>query len=473
MLIGRKTEQQMLLDAYKAKNSEFVAVYGRRRVGKTYLIREVFGARLTFSHAGLANADKKNQLEAWVDSLKEYGIESSQFPKTWIEAFGPLKELIKKSKSRKKIVFIDEMPWMDTQHSGFVSALEHFWNGWASARKDVLLIVCGSATSWMVNNVIKNHGGLHNRVTVRIHVMPFSLHECEEYVTSRGLSMSRRQIMECYMIMGGVPFYWTFLRKGKSLAQNIDDIFFNPEGVLWGEFDELYASLFKNPDRYIKIVTTLASKQMGMTREELLKEGKMANSGNVTKALSDLENCGFIRRYSPLGRKERGAVYQLIDFYTLFYFKFICDNRNMDRHFWSMNQETPQYYAWSGLAFERVCFEHVEQIKDALGIAGVMSNMYSWRSKTESSYVHGAQIDMLIDRRDQVITLCEMKYSKKRFKIDVDYDEVLLSKIERFRTETKTKKAVQIALITTVGLVQNEYYDEVQNVLEMNNLFSF
>ena len=471
MLIGREPEQQMLLDAYKAKNSEFVAVYGRRRVGKTYLVREVFGAKLTFSHAGLANADKKSQLEAWVDSLKEYGIESSQFPKTWIEAFGLLKELVKKSKSRKKIVFIDEMPWMDTQHSGFVSALEHFWNGWASARKDVLLIVCGSATSWMVNNVIKNHGGLHNRVTVRIHVKPFSLHECEEYVTSRGLSMSRRQIMECYMIMGGVPFYWSFLRKGRSLAQNIDDIFFNPEGNLWGEFDELYASLFKNPERYVTIVTTLASKRAGMTRGELLKEGKMPNNGNVTKALSDLEYCGFIRKFSPLGRKERGAVYQLVDFYTLFYFKFIRDNRNVDRHFWTLNQETAQYYAWSGLAFERVCFDHVEQIKAALGIMGVISNVYSWRSKTDSSDGRGAQIDMLIDRRDQLITLCEIKYSKTRFAIDADYDEVLMNKVERFRTETGTKKSVQIALVTTVGLVQNEYYDDVQNIIEMNNLF--
>lgn len=471
MLIGREREQQLLMDAYKARNSEFVAIYGRRRVGKTYLVREVFGSKVTFSHAGLANADKKSQLEAWVDSMKEYGVEAPQFPKTWIEAFSILKDVVRKSKSRKKVLFIDEMPWMDTQHSGFVSALEHFWNGWASARKDVLLIVCGSATSWMVNHVIKNHGGLHNRVTVRIHVKPFSLHECEEYAKSRNLSMSRRLLMECYMIMGGVPFYWTFLRKGKSLAQNVDDIFFNTEGNLWGEFDELYASLFKNPDLYVKIVTILASKRVGMTRGELLKEGKITNSGNVTKALSDLENCGFIRRYSPLGRKERGAVYQLIDFYTLFYFKFIRANKNVDRHFWTLNQETPQYYAWSGLAFERLCFEHVEQIKAALGISGVMSSVYSWRSRTDLSDGRGAQIDMLIDRRDSVITLCEMKYSKNRFVIDADYDDVLMNKVERFRTETKTRKSVQIALVTTVGLVQNEYYDDVQNVVEMNNLF--
>lgn len=471
MLIGREREQQKLHDAYKSTSSEFVAVYGRRRVGKTFLVRETLGQKFTFAHAGLANADKKSQLKAWTESLKEFGLIVAKPPKTWIDAFGLLKDVIRNSKSRKKVVFIDEMPWMDTQHSGFVSALEHFWNGWVSGRKDVLLIVCGSATSWIINNVIKNHGGLHNRVTAKIHIKPFSLHECEEYAKDKGLAMPRRQILECYMVMGGVPFYWTFLKRGKSLAQNIDEIFFNPEGSLWGEFEELYASLFKNPDRYVNIVTTLASKQTGMTREELLKEGKMTNSGNVTKALNELENCGFIRKYSPLGRKERGAVYQLVDFYTLFYFKFIHGNKNQDTHFWILIQETPQYYTWCGLAFERVCFNHVEQIKSALGIEGVLSNVYSWRSKAESPKERGAQIDMLIDRNDQVITLCEMKYSKRRFTIDADYDDVLLYKVEKFRKETATKKAVHIALVTTVGLTQNEYYDDVQNIVEMNQLF--
>jgi hypothetical protein len=365
------------------------------------------------------------------------------------------------------------MPWMDTQHSGFVSALEHFWNGWASGRKDVLLIVCGSATSWIINNVIKNHGGLHNRVTTKIHIKPFTLHECEEYAKSKGLAMSRRQILECYMVMGGIPFYWTFLERGKSLAQNIDELFFNPEGGLWGEFDELYASLFKNPDRYVTVVTTLASKQTGMTREELLKEGKIPNNGNITRALNDLENCGFIRKYSSIGRKERGAVYQLVDFYTLFYFKFVHNNKNLDTHFWTLIQETPQYYAWCGLAFERVCFNHIDQIKSALGIGGVLCNVYSWRSKSESLKERGAQIDMLIDRNDQVITLCEMKYSKHRFTIDADYDENLLYKVERFRNESSTKKAIHIALITTIGLTQNEFYDDVQNIVEMSQLFQF
>jgi len=484
MIIGREKEQQKLRDAYKSGNSEFVVIYGRRRVGKTYLVREVFDQKFSFTHAGLANADKSSQLEAWVESLKEYGLNDVPKQKSWIQAFSLLKEVVRQSKSRKKVIFIDEMPWMDTQHSGFVTALEHFWNGWASARKDILLIVCGSATSWIINNVIKNHGGLHNRVTSKILVNPFTLHECELYSKWKGLAMSRRQILECYMVMGGIPFYWSFLRKGKSLPQNIDDIFFSPGAELKSEFDELFASLFKNPEKYVKIVTTLAKKRVGMTRGELIKAEKIHNSGNMTKALEDLENCGFIRKYSPLGRKERGALYQLIDFYTLFYFKFNHSDKNIDPHYWSLSQGMPLYNIWCGLAFERVCFEHVRQIKIGLGISGILSNVYSWRSrnyqieeeegnnvKHKKSGEKGAQIDMLIDRKDQVITLCEMKYSKNKYSIDADYDEALLNKVERFRTETDTKKAVQVALVTTVGLTLNEYSDDVQNVIVMDQLF--
>ena len=471
MIIGRETEQQKLREAYQSEYSEFAAVYGRRRVGKTFLIRETFDYKFTFQHAGLANADKESQLEAWVDSLKEYGLKNVEKPKTWIEAFSLLKEVVRKSRSKKKVLFIDEMPWMDTQHSGFVSALEHFWNGWASARKDILLVVCGSATSWIINKIIKNHGGLHNRVTYRIPVRPFTLKECEAYARNRKLGMSQRQLLECYMVMGGIPFYWSFLKRERSLAQNIDELFFNPDGELAGEFDELYSSLFKNPEHYIAIVTTLGKKRIGMTRGELIEEGGIINNGNLTKALKDLEYCGFIRKYAPLGKKARGAVYQLIDFYTLFYFKFISSNANNDPHFWTLNQESPVYYAWSGLAFERVCFAHIAEIKAALGISGVLSNVYSWQSNKNATGQRGAQIDMLIDRNDQVIDICEMKFSKSQYAINADDHDTLQNKIARLRSETKTIKAIHVVIVTTLGLARNDYYDDAQNVITADDLF--
>ena len=471
MIIGRETEQQKLREAYQSEYSEFAAVYGRRRVGKTFLIRETFDYKFTFQHAGLANADKESQLEAWVDSLKEYGLKNMEKPKTWIEAFSLLKEVVRKSRSKKKVLFIDEMPWMDTQHSGFVSALEHFWNGWASARKDILLVVCGSATSWIINKIIKNHGGLHNRVTYRIPVRPFTLKECEAYARNRKLGMSQRQLLECYMVMGGIPFYWSFLKRERSLAQNIDELFFNPDGELAGEFDELYSSLFKNPEHYIAIVTTLGKKRIGMTRGELIEEGGIINNGNLTKALKDLEYCGFIRKYAPLGKKARGAVYQLIDFYTLFYFKFISSNANNDPHFWTLNQESPVYYAWSGLAFERVCFAHIAEVKAALGISGVLSNVYSWQSNKKDAGQRGAQIDMLIDRNDQVIDICEMKFSKSQYAINADDHDSLQNKIARLRSETKTIKAIHVVIVTTLGLSRTDYYDDAQNVITADDLF--
>ena len=239
MIIGREKEIERLTEAYESDMPQFVAVYGRRRVGKTFLIRETFKGKLLFQHSGLANSDKKQQLQAWVDSLKDAGVKITDFPKSWIDAFSLLKRLINNSKKKKKVIFIDELPWIDTQHSGFLSALEYFWNAWASARNDVMLIVCGSATSWIINKLIRNHGGLHNRVTMRIKLSPFSLHECALFSDSNHLNLTQRQILEHYMVLGGIPFYWSFLEKGRSAAQNINALF-AADGVLSDEFIELY-----------------------------------------------------------------------------------------------------------------------------------------------------------------------------------------------------------------------------------------
>ena len=326
MIIGRKRELAQLRNAYESEYSEFVAVYGRRRVGKTFLVREAFDYNFTFQHAGLAKSNMRKQLIAWKSSLADAGHKVGAAPKSWIEAFDMLKDLIRNSSESKKVIFIDEMPWMDTKRSEFIPALEYFWNGWASGRKDVLLIICGSATSWIINKVIKNYGGLHNRVTHKVHLKQFSLNECQQYADNLKLGMTQRQILECYMIMGGVPFYWSFLNRRLGLAQNIDSIFFDEDAALKGEFDELYSSLFREPETYIIIVTTLGMKKAGMTREELAREGNLQENGKLTRALEDLEYCGFIRKYQQFGKKVKGTIFQLTDFYTLFYFKYIQNN---------------------------------------------------------------------------------------------------------------------------------------------------
>ena len=471
MIIGRKEEQQILHSAVQSENSEFVAVYGRRRVGKTYLIRETFGYKFTFQHTGLAKGNTKEQLFSFAISLRDAGYDDCPIPKSWLEAFSLLSTYLKNSTDEKKIVFLDELPWMDTPRSNFISAFEHFWNGWASARKDIVLIICGSATSWIINKVINDHGGLHNRVTKQIALQPFTLKECEMFAQSKGLEMSRYQLAECYMVFGGIPYYWSLLEKGLSLAQNIDKIIFAKNGKLSNEFNQLYASLFKSPEQYIDIVTALGKKKVGMTREEIIAATDKYSNGALSKVLDELEYCGFIRKYNGFDKKSKQAIYQLIDNYTLFYFKFIQQNENNDEHFWSASIDSAMHRAWSGLAFERLCMAHTQQIKAALGIAGVLSNVYSWR-KGADEMSDGAQIDLLIDRKDQVINLCEMKYSLSEYVIDAEYEQKLRNKKSVFIDTTNTRKAVHLTMVTTFGIKANAHSGIVQNEITLEDLFS-
>ena len=468
MLIGRRYEKGRLLSAYESEYSEFVAVYGRRRVGKTFLIRETFDYKFTFQHSGLANSPRATQLKAWQNSLAAHGLKVKRAPSNWLDAFELLKDLINQSKDKKKVVFIDELPWMDTHASGLIPALEHFWNSWASARKDVLLIICGSATSWIINKIVKNKGGLHNRVDYRIPLRQFTLSECELYMKSRKVNMTRKQLVEGYMIMGGVPFYWKSIQKGMSLAQNIDLNFFSPEGELYQEFDALYASLFKKPDGYIKVVGLLARKRCGLTRNELLAGGKFVDNGSFSQMLEDLENCGFIRSYTAMGKEKKDTLFQLIDPYTIFYYEFIKGIKGNASDFWTHCLNTSAYHAWCGLSFERVCLLHVEQIKRALGISGVRSRIYSWRSKEQRP---GAQIDLLIDRDDDVIDLCEMKYTKEPWTMTEADSDDFARKEEVFRRDTGTLKSVSFVLVSASGIKRNAYSDDIHNVVVLDDLF--
>ena len=470
MIIGRTKEKAKLIRAYQSEYSQFVTVYGRRRVGKTFFVRETFGYKFTFEHAGLANTDMKGQLASWKSSLRDSGVAKPKTPKNWLDAFDMLKELIKASEEKKKVIFIDEMPWMDTLHSGFIPALEHFWNGWASGRKDILLIVCGSATSWIINKLIKDHGGLRGRVTAKIPIQPFTLAECERYAKAFRLGLSRRQIAEAYMIMGGIPYYWSFLDRQKSLSQNIDDLMFNPTGELYGEFDALYASLFKNPEAYLQAITLLGTKKVGMTRDELVDNG-MEDNGKLTKLLTELEYCGFIRKYNCLGFRKKNAVFQLIDPYTLFYFKFIAENTKGDKHFWSVSQNSPMYYNWCGLAFERVCFAHEEQILQALGISGISTTFYSWRTTPKETSSTGAQVDLVIDRSDGVIDLCEIKYTKEPYSMNLEDETQAETRIARLSEATHADKAIHLVLISAKGLKKNEYSGIFQNIITLEDLF--
>ncbi|MGN0336798.1 MAG: ATP-binding protein [Lachnospiraceae bacterium] len=472
MLVGRKREIELLNHVLQDDSSHFVAVYGRRRVGKTFLIRETCGYRFTFQHAGLSEGGMKEQLFAFVSSLKDAGYQLEHKPSNWLEAFEGLKDVIRQSHEKRKVVFIDELSWMDTQKCDLMVALENFWNGFASARKDVVLIVCASATSWMLSKVVHNKGGLYNRLTEQINLKPFTLRECEEYVQSAGMAFNRNQILQYYMIFGGVPFYWGFLKKGLSLSQNIDHVLFSKDAPLRDEFKYLYASVFKKPETYVRIIETLGTKKAGMTREELIEGSGIPNSGDLTTKLGELESCGFIRRYYAFGMKKKHAVYQLIDCFTLFHFQFL-KNDPTDEHFWSNQINTPMVNTWMGLAFERVCMEHIDQIKMKLGISGVLTEVNSWYCKADPDKgIFGSQIDLLITRKDQVINLCEMKYSGSEYTITEKVDRSIRNKINDLVLKTGTKYAIYPTLITTYGMVDNSYAKNVQSVIVLDDLFA-
>ena len=468
-IIGRKTEQEALKRFTESNKAEFVAVWGRRRVGKTFLIREFFNNKFTFYHTGLANTGIETQLNSFNSSLNNYSTFSYPKAKTWFDSFEQLKHLLSKSRKKgKKVVFIDEMPWMDTPRSGFLAALEHFWNGWASGEKNILLIVCGSASSWITNKLINNHGGLHNRVTQQIRLRPFTLLECEKYYQMQHIVMSHREMVENYMILGGIPFYLSLMQKQFSMAQNVDNLLFAEDAALKNELQNLYASLFKKAENHIKIVEALGNKVKGLTRDEILNVTKLPNGGSTNRVLEELELSGFIRRYRSYGKKIRQSLYQLIDFYTLFYFNFLKDNAFNDEHYWTNFIENARHRAWSGYAFEQVCLAHLTQIKQKLSILGVLTNTYSWISNNKEN---GAQIDLVIERNDKVINLCEMKYASEEFTIDKKQDENLRHKRAVFKEETKTRKALHLTMITTYGIKHNQYWGNIQSDVTVNDLF--
>ena len=469
-MVGRTKEIKELNRLYESDESEFVAVYGRRRVGKTYLIRETFADRFAFYHTGLSNAAKRQQLAHFRESLSSAGF-VGKAPRSWLEAFRALREVVAASSLRRKIVFIDELPWMDTSKSGFLPALEVFWNEWASARKDILLVVCGSAAGWMVKNLFRNRGGLHNRVTSRICLQPFTLGECEAFSAERGLGMSRADIAECYMAFGGIPYYWRYLSRGVSLAQNIDRICFAVDAPLKLEFEELYSSLFRNALLYKRIVTALAKKKGGMTRNELLSALDAKATGKLTEALETLESSGFVRTYRSYGAKKKNAIHQLVDPFTLFHFRFL-EAPPSDEHFWSSTLASPAKSVWRGLAFERLCLLHLPQMRKALGIGSIHVEAYGWTFRGDETYPDGIQIDLVLERADNVINLCEMKYSANVFAIDKTYDRVLGRKVATFAGVTGTRKAIHLTFVSANGLLQNQYSSRIQSEVTLDDLFS-
>lgn len=464
-IIGRSSEQELLRQRVNSNSAELIALYGRRRVGKTYLVKQFFNNDFSFSFTGIYQGSKEEQLGEFLRQIERYSGEPHKKVRTWFDAFALLRNYLDSIPEGKSIVvFFDELPWMDTPKSSFLKAFEFFWNSWGASNPRLKFIVCGSATSWMRNNIISDKGGLYNRTTCNIYLPPFSLFEVEQLILSKGAVWNRYQIAEAYMILGGIPQYFSYLEKGMSLDQYVDYLFFKDNAILSKEYNFVFKSLFSNDSLYRGIIEALATKACGLTRMEIRNILGVSDNGAFTVALRDLSDCDFIRQYSSIGKRERGSLYQLTDLFSLFYLRYVKSYKGQDEHHWQNMLDSPSRAAWSGYAFEQLCLHHIRQIKNKLSIAGVQSDIYSWKDAN-------AQIDLLIDRRDQVINLCEMKFSQSKYEITKKYDELLREKREYFRRKTKTRKALYLTFVSTYGINEGLYKANIQNEVVLDDLF--
>ena len=464
-IIGRKIEKNILLEALTSSQSEMIAVYGRRRVGKTFLVEHIFENKICFNISGIHKGSMKDQLNEFSKILFPKKKERQEII-NWFDAFDLLETHIETVKGKqKKVIFIDELPWLDTPKSKFLAAFEHFWNTWASKRTDIILVVCGSAASWMIKKILNSKGGLHNRVTIRIRLLPFNLDETEQYLKTKNIRLNRYDLCQLYMSMGGIPFYLKQIRRAESVIQNIERICFTKDGLLYNEFDNLYAALFNNAAKHIALINTLANSPQGLNRNMLIKNSKLATGGGISDVLNELIESGFVTQVSPQNTLAKNNMFRLTDEYSLFYLKFIQQNKFAGQGAWTSLSKTQSYTTWCGYAFENICFKHTNEIKKALGIAAVFSNIHSWHNAK-------AQIDMLIDREDNCINICEIKYSKSEFEINKSYDAKLRTKIDAYQADFKTKKNIFVTFITSKGVKENMYkISSVHNSIILDDLF--
>lgn len=472
--IGRKNELEILQNTLQSDEAEMVAIIGRRRVGKTFLVRTAYGEHLDFEITGTQNASTAEQLKNFAIRIRyffgEHALKST--PRNWMDAFEILMRLLdQKQKNTKIVLFFDELPWLATQKSGFLNAFGFFWNSWAT-RKNIVVAICGSAASWMIKKVVYHKGGLHNRITKRIDLLPFNLQETEAFLLSRQVKFDRYQLLLLYMAMGGIPHYLKEIAAGKSAAQNIDAICFSNTGLLRDEFSKLYPALFEHADNHIKVVRALAQKWKGMSRQEIVNGTDLPDGGGLSDVLQELVGSGFISSYYPFGKKKKEMLYRLTDEYSLFYLQFIETNRMPGRSVWLSLSQTQAFKSWSGYAFESICIKHLAQMEKALSIMGVYSEASSFVHRGNADYP-GLQVDLVLDRKDHVINLFEMKFYHEPWLLTKSDASTLREQISRFKALSKTNKQVFLTAVTPFGLQRNEHsIGLIDSEVTMDDLFA-
>jgi AAA+ ATPase superfamily predicted ATPase len=474
-IVGRIAEKKILKDAMTSGSAELIAIYGRRRIGKTFLVRSVYEKQLVFEFTGVHNAKMPEQLDNFARALTKASSSPAPLaaPANWSIAFDILEKFLTPVLQKQTaVIFFDEFPWINSPKSNFLKSFDHFWNTWASKHPNLTVVICGSAASWMIQNIVKSKGGLHNRVTIRMKLSPFTLKETEEYFKSRSINLDRYQILELYMVMGGIPQYLSSVQRGESSAQAIDRICFTQHGYLTDEFNNLYASLFDHSPNHIIVVRLLSGTSKGLTRTEIIAGSTLSSGGTVSSVLEELEESGFIKSYIPFGKTSKDSVFRLSDEFSLFYLKYMDKKKATGKGTWLRISESPTWASWSGHAFEAICLKHADQIKTALGIASIYVEESVWRHVPGKGKA-GTQIDLLLDRGDRCINICEMKFSNGTFTINNKYADDLEKKRDVFVDTTKTKKTMFLTMVTTYGTAKNAYYKKlIHNEVTMKDLFS-
>lgn len=471
-IIGRLTEIKKLTSAVNSHRAEFIALYGRRRVGKTFLINQMFRNQFAFKMTGVIEGSLKDQFTAFTDAMSDYGYDMPEKPDDWMKAFILLKNALKPkvNSGERCVIFIDELPAMDAENSNVAGAVGYFWNNWASQYDNIVFIICGSATSWMITNVIDSKGGLHDRITIEMPIHPFTLNETEQYLKDKQFVWNRQMTLQAYMVFGGIPYYLSLLDREESLVQNVDRLFFSQDMQMRREFRRLFNTLYKNPDRYIDIIKALGKSRSGLTREEIAGALKGANNGHLGRQLEDLVCCDLIRKNIVREKKikRKDAIYQLCDFFSIFYLTFI-DKAEVEQQYWAHHINTPEVNAWMGLAYERICMAHIGQIKHSLRIDAISTLTYSWRSKTT---IPAAQIDIIIERADKIVNICEVKYSQDEYHLDKEEYEKICKRKNNFLQETGLRHAPWLTMITTEGIAKGKYTEMIQSQVRLDDLFN-
>ncbi len=483
--IGREKELEILETLFKSKEAQFLAVYGRRRVGKTYLISNFFKEKgVYFELTGIKDAKLGAQLLNFSEEFTDCFFEEKRraVPKSWQQAFTMLRRKIESVDPQKKvIIFLDEIPWLASKRSGFLPALDHLWNRYLSRQSNVILIVCGSATAWILKKIVQDRGGFHGRLTAEINLKPYTLLGTENFFKVKNIELERKQIIELYLAFGGVPKYLNYLERGKSPAQSIQEVCFGPQGQLSLEFNRLFTSLFDDAEKHLKIVEALASCRSGLDQADIGQMTGLNSGGGFTEILKELEASGFISFIPNLGNAKRVGKYRLTDEYSLFYLTWIKPAfrehlGNVSMNYWQQMQNSPRYHAWAGYAFESICLKHVNQIVASLGLSGIIFKACGWVTRPQKGHLDefGVQIDLVIERSDHCTNLCEIKFSNAPFVISKEYEEKLRRKKECYRQATKTKNTLFTTMITPFGVVENaQYFASVDKQITMDALFGF